>query len=79
MNTRNMLANAMWLIIVVAALTVPFWGHWMFAVGVLVMAIAYELREVPSAGGRMVRTGMVGTRGTGPVVSVRRQRDSSRP
>ena len=79
MSNRNMLSNALWLMIVVAALTVPFWGHWMFALGVGLMAIAYELREVPSAGGRMVRNGIVGTRGTGPLVAVRRTRDSSRP
>ena len=78
MSNRNMLANALWLIIVVAALTVPFWGHWMFAVGVILMAIAYELREVPLPGGRIARTGMVGNRGTGTLVTVRRTRDTSR-
>jgi hypothetical protein len=75
MSNRNMMANAMWLVVVCGALTVPFWGHWMFALGVVLMAIAYEMRETVTQSGRVTRTEMVGNPGTKAIASVRRQQD----
>lgn len=43
-NKKN-LGNAMWMIIFLAAVTSPFWGHWHFLLGAVLMAIACELRS----------------------------------
>ena len=45
MNSKQALGNMMWLATFLAALTSPFWGHWSFGLGVLLMAIAAELRK----------------------------------
>lgn len=45
MTTKQQVGNMMWLATFLAALTSPFWGHWQFGLGVLLMAIAAELRK----------------------------------
>lgn len=45
MDTKQSIGNMMWLGTFLAALTSPFWGHWSFGLGVLLMAIAAELRK----------------------------------
>ncbi len=51
MTTKQSLGNMLWMATFLAALTSPFWGSWHFGLGVLLMAIAAELRkEVHVAG-----------------------------
>lgn len=45
MTTKQQIGNMMWLATFLAALTSPFWGSWHFGLGVLLMAIAAELRK----------------------------------
>ncbi|HEY9855797.1 MAG TPA: hypothetical protein V6D05_08690 [Stenomitos sp.] len=45
MTTKQSIGNMMWMATFLAALTSPFWGHWTFGLGVLLMAIAAELRK----------------------------------
>lgn len=45
MTTKQSIGNMLWMATFLAALTSPFWGHWTFGLGVLLMAIAAELRK----------------------------------
>lgn len=45
MTPRQQLGNLLWIGVFCAALTSPFWGSWLFGLGVVLMAIAMELRK----------------------------------
>lgn len=70
MNQKQAIGNAFWLLLFCAALTSPFWGHWLFGLGVVLMAIAGELRkEVPVRSRGGVRSGpRLATRSTSPLL-----------
>ncbi|MBO9540266.1 hypothetical protein J7643_06710 [bacterium] len=52
MTQKQSVGNALWLLIFCAALTSPFWGHWSFGLGVVLMAIISELRKETPASSR---------------------------
>ncbi|HEY9898633.1 MAG TPA: hypothetical protein V6D00_05580 [Pantanalinema sp.] len=70
MNQKQSIGNALWLMLFCAALTSPFWGHWLFGLGVVLMAIASELRKEPPVSARAAyRNGpRLSTRTTAPLL-----------
>lgn len=71
MNQKQSIGNAMWLLCFCAALTSPFWGHWSFGLGVVLMAIAGELRKdapAPTRSGAYRAGPRLATRNTAPLL-----------
>lgn len=76
MNQKQDIGNALWLMCFCAALTSPFWGHWTFGLGVVLMAVASELRkDVPGPRrGSSMRSGpRLATRNATPLMDPQRE------